>query len=194
MSANPSIPLPVSENVRHIPAARLDRVGIAASLACAIHCLATPFLLLLLPVAGTIWAHPLVHWVLAALVLPLALVVVYRGYRHHRRHTAMVAAVLGAGFIVAGLLLPEFAGFVGSNPPSVEAAPLAEATPCTETCCPTLSFDQTTGAARFNFPAGSIATLIGSVLLVLAHAINLYGCHCFSRTPKTGASPCGCPG
>lgn len=185
-------PVTTAATIFGAPATRLDRLGIAASLACAVHCLTTPFLLLLLPIAGTIWAHPLVHWVLAALVLPLALVVVYRGYRHHRRHSAMVAAVLGTAFIIAGLLLPEFAYAAESTPQTLGT--LAEPTPCTDTCCPTVSFDQATGAAHFNFPAGSIATLIGSVLLVLAHAINLYGCHCFSRTPKTEASPCGCPG
>lgn len=88
------------------PALKLDRLGIAASLACAIHCLVAPVLLLLLPAAGSIWSHPSVHWILAALVLPLALIVVFRGYRHHRRRSAVVAAVFGAAFIVAGLLIP----------------------------------------------------------------------------------------
>lgn len=188
MTANPSLTLPATVSTRHVPAARLDKMGIAASLTCAVHCLATPILLLLLPVAGAIWAHPLAHWVLAALVLPLALVVVYRGYRHHRRHSAMAAAVLGASFIIAGLLLPEL-NFFAESPSQT-----AEMVPCTDTCCPTVSFDQATGTAHFNFPAGSIATLIGSVLLVLAHAINLYGCRCLSRAPREEASPCGCPG
>ncbi len=175
-----------------------DRLGIAASLACAVHCMAAPFLLLLLPAAGSVWSHPAVHWVLAALVLPLALIVVFRGYRHHRRRFALVAAVLGAAFIVAGLVIPAMASVAPSGA-EVSAAGLGHtdagvaADTCTDTCCPSITQDASTGAISFNFPPASIVTMIGSAFLIIAHGINLHGCFCFSRTHDPSLGTCGCP-
>ena len=173
---------------------RFDRLGIFASLACAVHCLIAPFLLLLLPAAGSIWAHPSVHWVLAALVLPLALVVVFRGYRLHRRRSALVSAVLGTAFIVAGLVVPMMkidasaaTLQLGHTPSTVGAAT------CTEACCPSVTVDAQTGAMGLAIPLGSSVTMIGSLLLITAHGINLHGCHCFSRKRDASDSSCGCP-
>jgi len=85
--------------------ARLDRIGVVASAACAVHCLVAPLLMLALPVTGAIWSHWSVHWILAVLVLPLACWVIYRGYRRHGRRLALVAAGLGSALIVAGLMI-----------------------------------------------------------------------------------------
>jgi len=177
---------------------KLDKLGMAASLACAIHCLAAPLLLLLLPAAGSVWAHPSVHWILAALVLPLALIVVYRGYRRHRRRSAMVAAVSGAACIAAALVMPGIIAHVPPEPVEALAGTGSSPTPfgvaaCADACCPTFTRDASTGAFALSFPPGSMAALAGSVLLILAHAINLHGCHCFSRTWHPDAAACGCP-
>ncbi|MEM9419674.1 MAG: MerC domain-containing protein [Planctomycetota bacterium] len=185
-----------------------DRLGIFASVACVVHCLAAPLLLLFLPVLGAWWSHPAAHVVLAALVLPLAGFVVVRGYRKHRRRVALVALVLGCVFILAGLVLPYVDAASGLGISSASAGE-TEAVPslllmekgqfgaaetgddgCTETCCPSIAVDAETGQASFNFPPGSIATFLGSVFLVLAHAVNLHGCLCFNRS--VAADACGC--
>jgi len=188
------------------PSGKLDKVGIAASLACAIHCLAAPFFLLLLPAAGSVWSHPSVHWVLAALVLPLALYVIYRGYTRHKRRAAMLFAVLGAALIIAGLLVPDTvahagpetaAAATGPGSPEISGAGVPgadhEAVNCPKSCCPSLIQDPDTGKFTLNFPPASIATMIGSVLLVLGHAINLRGCHLFNKGRNPVAGDCGCP-
>lgn len=178
----------------------LDRLGIGASLLCAIHCLAAPFLLLLLPAAGSIWSHPAVHWVLAVLVVPLALWVLYKGYRKHGNKLTLVAASLGAMLILAGLVSPmvhsepvvEFSvpAFFGTP----AATPLATATPtCTEACCPSITHDTASNASIIAMPPGGLLTLIGSVLLVLAHSSNLIACRCFAKQPTCGDDKaCGC--
>lgn len=181
-----------------------DVVGITASLACVVHCLAAPFLLLLLPSAGSIWAHPAAHWLLAALVLPLALWVIFRGYRVHGRRLALVAAGLGAALIVAGLVIPELGGLetqasastsvlgATQGPGAAGGVPHAAASEgaCTSACCPSLVVDAETGATGFHLPAGSLVTLLGSLFLVAAHGINLHGCRCFGRASKSDG--CGC--
>lgn len=317
MSANPTNTFPVqSVSNAQAPDDRtwLDRIGITASVACAIHCMIAPLLLLLLPAAGSVWSDPLVHWVLAVLVLPLAVWVIYRGYCKHGKRLTLVAAVSGSAFVVVGLVAPMFstqplfslpmpswavlgsasaqasapsATLSGDSPnrltepvnlpasaaeptePSActdgccdthakekaerpvailgpeattgpapfactgaccgpnetmstpqppllgcteaccdsekntstpaESAHTAEAAGdaepqigCTAACCPSLAVSEYTGAVTMGFPAGGVFTMIGSFLLVLAHATNLHACRCFSRATGTG-SDCGCP-
>ncbi|MEM1028121.1 MAG: MerC domain-containing protein [Planctomycetota bacterium] len=193
------------------PRSRWDRLGIIASLACVVHCLAAPFLLLLLPTLGSMWSHPAAHWVLAALVLPLAGVVVWRGYRLHRKRLALIAVGLGAVLIVAGLVLPALPAEGGTSASAASTASAesfefglvshgigeggtagAEPT-CTESCCPSLTQDPETGSLAMSIPPAGIVTLVGSVLLVFAHGINLWGCRCFSQAAANGVGACGCP-
>ncbi len=193
------------------PLNRWDRLGVAASLACAVHCMAAPFLLLLLPAVGMTWSHPAAHWVLAGLVLPLAGWVVWRGFRLHRRWWALVAAGLGGGFIIAGLVLPELStpeaaasqfvtahhhadhAWLVGDAGGLEAGKIEPlASPCTDACCPTITQDPVTGSFNLQIPAGGIATLIGSLLLVLAHGINLHGCRCARRLADDDMDGCGC--
>lgn len=172
----------------------LDRLGIGASLACAIHCMAAPFMLLLLPAAGATWSHPAVHWILAILVLPLALWVIFNGYRKHGRRRALVAAGIGSAMIVAGLIAPMvisepiFSITLASSSPAGDATMLAsnesmlpmqsEAVGCTEPCCPSVTEDAEAGTTAMAFPPGGLITLIGSIFLVFAHGANLMACRC----------------
>lgn len=188
----------------------LDRIGISASVLCAIHCLVAPFLLLLLPAAGSVWAHPAVHWVLAVLVVPLALWVLFKGYAKHRNKLTLIAASGGAMLIVAGLIAPmihtdpvvRFSvpvlfgdGSAAASPTLVAStAPIdhAASTTCTDTCCPTITTDAEAGTSTIAMPPGSLLTLLGSVFLVLAHTSNLIASGCFSKkTCHDGA--CDCP-
>ena len=171
---------------------RLDEAGIVASAACAIHCLAAPFLLLLLPTAGSIWSHPAAHWILAVFVLPLAFIVVWRGYRKHRRRSALIAVIIGSVCIIAGLIAPAYTvaevSIAGPehHDHQLHAATVSthenqEAEACTDECCPTITHEASTGQTKLTLPSGSVVTLIGSVFLVTAHAINLYGCRCLAN-------------
>ena len=92
-----------------------DRIGVFASVLCAIHCAATPFLLLFLPVFGKVWAHPASHWIMALLVVPLAAVTVAKGYKQHRRRWVIVSALLGIGFVLLGAAAPSFESNSGQN-------------------------------------------------------------------------------
>ncbi|MEM9108461.1 MAG: MerC domain-containing protein [Planctomycetota bacterium] len=189
----PVPPAPADEVVQR---PMLDRIGISASVLCAIHCIVAPFLLLLLPAAGTVWSHPAVHWVLAALVLPLALWVLYKGYTRHRSQLTLVAASMGGLLILAGLVapmvhaspilelpMPSFFGeLVGGN----DAAPV-----CTETCCPVISHG--VAGTALAMPPGGLLTLIGSVFLITAHGSNLLSCRQAAKGHLSKADNCSCP-
>ena len=85
-----------------------DRVGVIASVLCAIHCAATPVLLLVLPVFGKVWSHPASHWLMALLVVPLAGVTVATGFKRHRRKWIIASGVLGIVFVLVGAAAPGF--------------------------------------------------------------------------------------
>jgi len=201
----PTRPLPGSEAASQVTATATtadttgsavtrvgDAAGIAASLLCAVHCLAAPIILLTLPAIAAAWSHPAVHWILAAFVVPLALVVIVRGYRRHRRRLALVAASLGVALILAGLVLPgsglafSEAGLAIASPitPTTvgpELNPAAHSQTCTAPCCPSVVTDTQTGAASLNLHLAGVVTIVGSFLLVLGHALNLHGCYSHGR-------------
>ncbi|HET7267522.1 MAG TPA: MerC domain-containing protein [Oleiagrimonas sp.] len=81
-----------------------DRAGATASLLCAVHCAALPFVLALLPLLGLgfLAGHAFERgFVLFAATL--AGVVLVRGYRTHRRRAPLLAAIPGLALLVAGV-------------------------------------------------------------------------------------------
>jgi MerC mercury resistance protein len=77
----------------------LDRAGMSASLACAVHCAVLPLLLAALPAIGLAWLDsPWVDWTIVALAAAIALRAHRGGFQVHRR-------CLPAGVAVTGLLI-----------------------------------------------------------------------------------------
>lgn len=95
-----------SENAEFL--AKADRIGIGASVLCAIHCAVAPFLLIMLPAFGKIWAHPLSHILVAMLVVPLAAFSIRRGYLTHQKRWVLVTAYIGIFVVLTGAALPAF--------------------------------------------------------------------------------------
>ena len=97
-----------------------DRIGVIASILCAIHCAATPIVLLVLPAFGKVWTHPASHWVMASLVIPLAAFMVVMGFRKHKRKWVIASGALGIVFVLLGAAAPSFGK--NSGPGATEAA------------------------------------------------------------------------
>jgi hypothetical protein len=88
-----------------------DRVGVIASVLCAIHCAITPILLLFAPTFGRIWSHPASHWLVALFVVPLALVMVYRGFKVHRKRWIVGAGLVGVLLVIVGAIIPYWESY-----------------------------------------------------------------------------------
>lgn len=103
-----SIELPkldVTESALSSPSPWSDRVGIIASVGCAIHCAAMPFVIAWLPALGlSFLAKEGFHQWMAVLCFGLALAAFVPGWRSHRR---LLPAVIGA----TGLILITGAAF-----------------------------------------------------------------------------------
>jgi hypothetical protein len=169
-----------------VASSRADRIGVAASVLCAIHCAITPFLLILAPAFGNIWSHPLSHWIAAAFVVPLAAWMVFRGFRRHRKYWILAAGTSGISLILVGAALPHFApppGATGSGPHVSEAeyipaVPESEWPPVAckiDACCPSLVTDET-GASSLHIPPAAAVTTLGGFLLIVTHTGNLCAC------------------
>ena len=84
---------------------RLDRLAIALSALCLLHCLAIPLAVLAAPVV-TAWlsgTETAVHWALLALAVPLSIWAYSRGYRRHGGVAATVLGGLGLALMLVGV-------------------------------------------------------------------------------------------
>lgn len=79
----------------------LDSCAVGMSLICAIHCMITPVLLLLLPIlASTFWTHRDFHLWMLFLVLPTTLTAILIGYRKHNDKTVLALGLFGLMLLI----------------------------------------------------------------------------------------------
>lgn len=85
---------------------RWDQAGIFLSAACVVHCVLTPFLLLLLPSLQAFSDSELTHQILAVVLPLVALFAFVPGYKQHRNPLIFGLGFLGLGFIVFAAIDP----------------------------------------------------------------------------------------
>lgn len=89
----------------------IEGAAVSASLMCLVHCLALPFLLLLLPgIIGLFAQSAAFHYVALALVVPSALAAFLLGYRRHRALLPALLGVSGVGCLTVAVLPGAGAG------------------------------------------------------------------------------------
>ncbi len=86
-----------------------DCFGITASTVCAVHCIATPIAMAVLPAyAGEAWESPLAHQLCAGAVALFCLTAAYQGYRKHNDWKVVAPLAVGLFLVIAAtFLLPE---------------------------------------------------------------------------------------
>jgi hypothetical protein len=86
----------------------LDRVGAVVGMGCALHCLALPLVVGMLPLVGaTLLSHPMAEVVLLGTALVLGAVVARDGFRGPRRSPSTWVLVVGVGLLGLRLVLGE---------------------------------------------------------------------------------------
>ena len=163
---------------------KVDRLGVLLSAFCAIHCIATPFVFLLLPAFGKTWAHPATHWIAAAFVIPIAIIMVVRGFKRHGRKWVVATATAGILLILSGAAAPHVQKALESNSGAIAAH---EGSACgNDACCPSVTI-AADGTASFNITAASVLTSLGGMLLIATHRGNLCPCACCNGKRKARA-------
>lgn len=83
-----------------------DRIGICASGLCLVHCIATPFLLLLFPsIKLAYFEHDNFHQIFGVIVVSSVLVAVYPQCRKHGHKDIVIWALSGVLLILAGIFI-----------------------------------------------------------------------------------------
>jgi hypothetical protein len=83
----------------------IDRLGIFLSLSCCIHCLVTPFLLIVAPGLGEYFENELVHVILFALVAPIALFSFISTYKQNGHKRPLIFGSIGLFGLFIGMLI-----------------------------------------------------------------------------------------
>lgn len=86
---------------------RVDRVGIALSGLCALHCVATIFIISGLGIGGHFLSSPLLHEVGLVVAVLVAAVAIGWGALQHRQPAAFVVAMTGLSFMGGALAAPH---------------------------------------------------------------------------------------
>ena len=85
-----------------------DRFAIGLSLACAIHCLATPLLLAVLPnMAMLQMDNEAFHFWMIVAVLPTSLYALTLGCKQHKRNQLLILGSIGLALLVLAIVLGE---------------------------------------------------------------------------------------
>jgi hypothetical protein len=94
---------------QQFPGLHLDFIGFSASLLCALHCIALPFVVSLAPLAGLRYLeNPWLELSLFAGSFLIAAWALLRAYhRHHHNPIALLIVGMGFALIGLGLLLGE---------------------------------------------------------------------------------------
>ncbi len=98
--ANPILDRPIRKGA-------LDRVAMALSAVCLVHCLATALLVGLLSTLGGLLGSPLIHEVGLAIAVVLGAIALGRGVREHGRFLPPSIGGLGLGMMGAALMMPH---------------------------------------------------------------------------------------
>lgn len=98
-----------------------DRIAISGSALCMLHCLATPVLLVAVPVAtSTFMGDEHFHVFLVAIVLPVSLAALFMGCRRHKDRAVLLLGSVGlASLVIVALLGHDLLGELGEKAATV---------------------------------------------------------------------------
>ncbi|MEP9401682.1 MerC domain-containing protein [Sphingomonas sp. VNH70] len=86
---------------------RLDRIGMLLSGLCAVHCVSTVILTLLLASVGGVLLHPAIHEVGLAIAVAIGVVALGSGYLRHGRRLPTLVGGIGLAVMAGALALPH---------------------------------------------------------------------------------------
>lgn len=129
----------------------LDKLGMATSLACAIHCAALPLVIGVLPLIGMgFMAHGLFDWAMVGIAIIVGSFSLMHGHKKHKKHTPICFFIPGIFIILISLFVFTHENGCGS--------------------CAGHSHDDE------GIPYHSIMMAIGGIMISVSHFINMKLC------------------
>ncbi len=92
-----------------------DKLSICLSVCCILHCIALPFLILLIPSVASFWINDeSVHIVLVMLAVPISLFAMGISLRKHHNYKCIALAGIGLALLVLAIFMHDI-GFGGEH-------------------------------------------------------------------------------
>ena len=92
-----------------------DKLSICLSVCCILHCIALPFLILLIPSVASLWINDeSVHVVLVLLAIPISLFAMSVSLRKHHNYKCIALALIGLALLVLAIFMHDI-GFSGEH-------------------------------------------------------------------------------
>jgi hypothetical protein len=92
-----------------------DKLSICLSVCCILHCIALPFLVLLIPSVASFWINDeSVHVVLVMLAVPISLFAMGISLRKHHNYKCIALAGIGLALLVLAIFMHDI-GFGGEH-------------------------------------------------------------------------------
>ncbi|HBE70049.1 MAG TPA: MerC domain-containing protein [Planctomycetaceae bacterium] len=182
-----------------------DWLGVTASVGCAIHCAAMPFVITFLPMLGlSFLADEAFHQVMVVVCAGLALLAFVPGWRLHRNLQPAIIAVSGLSIIglaafgledsCACCTLPKESQEVAAVGSSAQLCTDDDCEHCAAKAAESAADDTQAPSATDEAPvlAGFIPwiTPLGGLFLIIAHLVNhrlSSACRCCTAKPSTTA-------
>ncbi len=161
----------------------LDRIAILMAAVCGIHCLATPVLLVALPIIGTtFWASEDFHLWMLMLVIPTTTLAVFSGCRKHKDRVVAVCAAIGLLILASVTAMESFAAehvtIAEGSDASPEATAHSDEVACADCCAVNTNHEgETTASLAFpSLSAEALLNLTGGLFLIAGHIRNFRLC------------------
>lgn len=83
-----------------------DKTAITLSFLCALHCIALPIVLIILPTVASLLAFDLesLHLWLIFVVIPVSAFALISGYMHHKRKNVLIISAIGMLLLIAAVI------------------------------------------------------------------------------------------
>ena len=95
-------------NFIHVKKQFSDKLSICLSVCCILHCIALPFLILLIPSVASFWINDeSVHVVLVLLAIPISLFAMGISLRKHHNYKCIALAVIGLALLVLAIFMHD---------------------------------------------------------------------------------------
>ena len=176
-----------------------DRLGIIASVTCAIHCAATPILLAFLPALNlTEWmASPRFHQIAAVVCVGMVSIAIWPAFRRFRDYRVLWLSTAGLGLLIAAAFFlpdecctPAVAGSQSTDPHAGHNHPTTSGH-SHDHAAATISIGSIV-SPELLATLQPFMTPIGGLMLVVAHCLNLHRLSCTNSRCSHGKSAKGC--
>ena len=172
-----------------------DRMGMLASIGCAIHCAAMPLVIVYLPSLGLSWmSGEGFHRWMALICAAIAISAFVPGWRRHRKLAPAILGLVGIGMLSSAAFVLEPCCAACESNESTTTAQASTGTPACEECdacgtCESSTIATSTIAASapglslslWGYNLTPFVTPFGGLVLVIAHLLNhRFGCACCS--------------